>query len=441
MQISRVKPEKRYDKKKYTSYGIQGFGDKNDYPQRVIELVQASTTGSACLRVYSKFILGKGFKDTKTYQLRANDLQTLDGILELVAADYAKHGAFSIHVNYNANYQIVNIHHIPVENVRLGLPNEDNKITTVAIHPDWGQRNTQIRAFKTADIDTIDLYCPDPAVIDAQVAKAEGWDKWKGQVLYYSNNGPSTYGLPIFDSALVDMNTEEAVSDITNRNAANGFIPAAMMVEIKNNRLTPVYDEDGNEVEQEDEDDTFEAIKEFQGSRNACKIMHITVDSKEEVPEIKQLTGTNYDKEYQVSRNAVKDSIGRAFNQPPVLRAEQTAQGFSTDVMNQAYDFYNSFTQPERLVLERIFTEIFAHWDEPLTLDFEIDPCTFNAQMTLAERLGDNRLGKLIEIINGNQDKAVKINMARIIFGLTDEEIASIFAGDVKSEPKTPQAV
>ena len=52
---------------------IQNYGEYNDYPQSVIDIVASSHTGSSCLRKYVDFVCGKGFADTNIYQMSVND--------------------------------------------------------------------------------------------------------------------------------------------------------------------------------------------------------------------------------------------------------------------------------------------------------------------------------------------------------------------------------
>ena len=77
---------------------------------------------------------------------------------------------------------------------RLKMPDfqaldEEGNFTKIALHPDWGRRNLLSRRWRREDIDFIDLYNPDPEVIEQQVTAAGGWENYKGQIFYYSNEG------------------------------------------------------------------------------------------------------------------------------------------------------------------------------------------------------------------------------------------------------------
>lgn len=427
MKISLLDISRRYDASKVSQYGIQAYGEQNDYPQRVMEIIASSVTGGSCCKVYRSFIAGKGFRDAGLYQTTINqDGQTMDELLELLSADLSTFNGFALHLNYNANYAITSVHFVPFENVRLGMPSEDTgRITNVKLHPDWGKRNTNVRKWRKEDIVAIDLFDPTPSAIDAQVEAAGGWPQYKGQVYYYSGAGKNTYPLPIFDAALTDMSTEEAISDITNRNACNGFLPAGMIVDVCQDSMPIATHADGTPKDPEP-NGTELAIQSVQGSKNAAKIMYAQVATREEIPEFVKFDGANYDKEFSVSRDAAKDMIGRAFNQPPILRGENVGAGFGAEIMQQAYNFYNSVTTGERLLIERVMTEIFKLYIMPIQADFTIDPLTYEVEISLSERLGE-RLAAFNELLNSATPLSQKRAIAKVLYGLQDEEVDAIF--------------
>ena len=416
MRVEVLKRDKRYEIDKSTQYGIQTYGTANDYPQNVIEIVNASVTGSGCVKRYGEFINGKGFLDEELGKMRANGRkETFNTLLSLVSGDYARFGGFALLVNYNANYRISSIYHVPFENVRLGLPNDQGICTNYAIHTDWGKRNTRLRRFSVEDIVRVDAFNPDADVVAEQVALSGGFECYKGQLYYYTNNGAWSYPLPCYDAALTDMNTEEGISNITNRNARNNFLPSGMLIDI-------CYQDQTHD----DETATEQLLKQYQGDANALKLMYAQVASKEEIPQFVEFKTQNYDKEYTESRNATKDNIGRAFNQPPILRAELTSSGFSTTEMVSAYNYYNSVTINERNRVSSAFDLLLSYWWIEGEYDATIDALSYDVEMTLADKLGNN-LSALLDVISNVQLTALdKRGICRTIFGLSEDEINQI---------------
>lgn len=149
MKVSVLKKGKRFESSLNKSDKVQTYGQQNDYPQDVMEVVAASVTGGSCVSRYADFLSGKGFANDDSYKILINgEGDTADHLLNYVAKDYATFGGFAIHVNYNANFLISSLHYQPFENVRFELPNESGEILQVAIHPDWGRRNQTIKRFK-----------------------------------------------------------------------------------------------------------------------------------------------------------------------------------------------------------------------------------------------------------------------------------------------------
>jgi hypothetical protein len=419
-----LKKDKRFESRNDKTYGIQTYGENNDYPQQVRMIVKSSGTGTSCLNIYKKFIKGKGFTK-ETYSKILNESgQSTDYILEMIANDFAEFGGVAIHVNYNANFKIVEINHVPFEHVRFDLPNEKGEFDKVKIHTDWGRQFTKIRKWKKDDIETLYLFNPDPAVIAEQVELSGGWENYKGQVYYYSSSGVLVYPEPIYDSVLTDMNTEEGISNVNNRNVRNNFLTAGMLIDKvqDNNSLA------GDEMAKSDEQsDTEKAILQFQGDENAGKILYIQIETEDEKPEFVSFKGENYDKEFAVTNETVEDKIGQAFNQPPILRAKDVGANFGADLIKNAYNFYNSVTENERIVLERIFNELFRYWFVVEQFDFTIDPLSYDVETTLAERIGTEGMNQVVNILNSSAlTKDEKKSSIKTLFGLTEIETLSI---------------
>lgn len=380
MLVGQLKSERRYRPTKIQQYGIVSFGDNNDYPQRVREIVGASVTGSSCLNTYRRFIKGKGTGDA-----------IFDRLLDVVSLDYALFGGFALLVNYNLRYEPISIERIPFDNLRLL---EDGN--GVAVHPDWNRRLTSVRQWSADDIVRVPFF--DKNTVKAQIEEVGGIANYGGQCFYYSNRGRLCYPLPIFDSALTDMSTEEAVSDITHRNAKNGFLPSGLLVNIADDVDTL--------------DDSTEAmVAELQGSKNANKVAYCQVRSEEEIPRFVSIHGDNYDKDYTVSRDAVKDSIGRAFNQPSILRSENVGSGFGAELIQQSYALYNANTQDERNIIQRAYFEIFAEHVSISSLSFDVPY---------------NKTDVVAVLTNISLTKEQKTAVLTVMYGMNEEEVKKL---------------
>lgn len=367
MKVKVLKKQRQYEVVNAKDLGIQAYSDGNDYPQDVYEIVNGSGTGKKCVNIYAKFIAGKGFKDLQLAEKVVNrKLQTTDLLSKLISQDYAMYGGFALHLNYNANFRISEIQYIPFENIRFEKLDDNGHFNRVAEHEDWGKRKTKLKKFKKDDITFIDLFNPDPQFLAGRFELCGGVQNYNGQVLYFSNEGEKTYPTPIFSPVLTDMSTEEGLSNVSYRNTRNNFLPSGMIIDKRN---VDESDEQENETERD--------LKEFQGDEKACKIMYVEVKSDEEKPEFVSFASNNYDKDFTETRKAVKSSIGEVFNQPPILRGEDVGGNFGADLVTNAYDYYNSVIESERLDIERTFTQIFKYWWEPTNYSFEIKPLSY----------------------------------------------------------------
>lgn len=370
MKASVLRTDKRCDSRNDRSLGIQTYGENNDYPQRLLEISEASGTAKSCLRTYAKFIGGQGFTNQTFYAAVVNRQgHSADHLLNLVAHDYAHFWGFALHINYNAMYQITEVQHIPFEHVRFEKLDDDGLFNRVAIHPDWGRRYQSLRRFKKDEISFVDLFDPSPEEIDRQVEAAGGWDNYRGQVFYFSLSGERTYPTPIYDPVLTDMNTEEGIANVKNRNARNNFLTAGMLIDRRRK---------GQSHEQDDE--VAEELRDFQTDTNACKLIYVEVESEEEEPKYVPFRGENYDSEFEYSEQSVQQNIGRVFNQPPILRAENIGANFGADLMTNAYNYYNAVTRNERLDIERTFERLFSLWHTDginPTCDYTVTPLQY----------------------------------------------------------------
>ena len=426
MKVAQIKSAPQFVSRDWRQYGIQTYGDTNDFPQTVSEIVQASKTGNACLSIYNDFVYGHGFKDPGIYKLRVNkEGEKLDKILRMVCKDFTVWHGFAIHVNYNMNFRVSSIHHIPFESLRLEKADDNGFIGRTAYHPDWGHRDKTRPRWSPSDIEWFHLFNPDPEVILNQVEEAGGWDNYNGQIHHFSGDpeGSPSYPIPIFIAEMTDMRTEEALANVAGRNACSNFLSAGILVDIKDET------QDESQV-----NETQEVLNKFQGDENTSQLWYIQCKSKDEVPQFIRFSGENYDKAFEVTQRVIPENIGQAFKQPPILRAVDVGANFGADLMTNAYKYYNSVTVRERQQLEETFVSIFEYWWAPLeNPDFAIQSLTYNAGESIADRIGKDNMTQVLEIIRDQMLSTVqKRNMLKLIYGLYDEEIIKLMPDDTQ---------
>lgn len=369
--------------------GIQTYGEDNLYPQTFRNILAASSTGAECLDRFADFIEGNGFHDVPFSESVVNRKgDTADDIHALVCRDVAYYNGLALHVNYNIYGDIVELHHVPFENCRLVESDDNGYVGKIAIHPDWsGQKTRGGKVIKVAkeNIDYIDVFNPDKRVVAAQIEAAGGIEYYKGQVLWVSLSGKDIYPTGKGDRVVTEMSTDEGLANVKYRNVRNNFLPAAMIFTKKGTNIT--FDQDGNKIDSRDDDDSFsDSLLQLQGDTNCGKLMEVTLEKDEDKPEVVSLNSQNYDKEFTVTDISVTERIYSAFGQEPWYCIRVGKVGFSGDILEDAFEYYNSIVSKQQRLIERTFDRIFRYWYEIAnpTNDFSVQPLKYvrNAEVS-----------------------------------------------------------
>lgn len=378
----RKKSNVRIDTNYQQQLGIQSYGDDNLYPQTVRNIIAASSTGSECADRLTDFIEGNGFREVAFSEYVVNRKgDTADDIHALVCRDVADFNGLALHVNYNIYGQIVELHHIPFENCRLLEEDDNGYVAKIAVHPDWTgkkTRNGKAILVKKENIDYIDVFNPRKEVVLAQIEAAGGIEYYKGQVLWVSMAGKQIYPTGKSDRVITEMSTDEGLSNVKYRNVRNNFFPGSIVFTKKGSNIN--FDAEGNEVNDVDDDEGFtDALIQLQGDTNCGKIMEVTLESDEEKPEVVPLHSANYDKEFTVTDASVVERIYSAYGQEPWYCIRIGKVGFSGDILEDAFEYYNSIVSKQQRLIERTFDRIFSYWYEVAnpTNDFSVQPLKY----------------------------------------------------------------
>ena len=381
------KSRRKIDNLYLSTLGIKSYDADNLYPQNVRKIVLNSKTGSGCMSRYISFLEGNGITNPVLSAMKVNrNGQTLDAIHSLCAADLGFHGGFALQVNYNLLCQIVEINHVPFENVRLAEPDSEGNVSEVYIHPDWSgrmTRNGKVVQVNKDNCDIVKVFNPKPEVVAAQIIAAGGVEHYKGQVYYYSRDGYMTYPLSKCDAVLRDMSTDEGLTNVSHRNVRNNFLPAGMLSHFRQN--TPIKPDDHIEGEPKEEMvDYFDMVKGLMTDENCCKVAEVTIEDENEVPKFTEFQAHNYDKDFTVTADSVMEAIYAAFDQDVFLCIRKGKLGFSGDVINDAENYYARCVRKEQRSLTTAYMDILSHWgniDSPLLVEPTFDALTIESQV------------------------------------------------------------
>lgn len=366
MRIAKLpRPERALDLQYIKKLNIKSYDADNLYPQNVRNIVASSKTGSGCLDRYCDYLEGRGIASQVLAGFAVNlNGEKLADVHALVSKDLATFNGFALHVNYDIDGYIVDLHHVPFENVRLVEPDAEGIIRQVALHPDWTETESRCgKRLKVSKdtVDYIDVFNPDPSVVLSQILEAGGPQFYNGQVLYYSREGHLQYPFATFHAVLTEMSTDEGISNVLNRNVRNNFLPAGAFVRMKGGGA-PFTGEGVNEDSHADDDAYSDDLMALQGDMESVNIMDITVETKEDLPSFINMRGNNYDAEFTNTATETKDCIYAKFGQEGWLAIRNGKVGFSGTLIADVERDYAKRNLKAQKAITRAYLSILRHW-------------------------------------------------------------------------------
>jgi len=379
MRVSAAKTAPRVERNSYiTSKKIKGYGQNNDYPQKVLEIINSSGTGKTCFDIYVKFVEGGGFVDQIFSETILNSKgERANSLLRKFAKDLKNFNGFACLVKYNGMGQPYEYFNIPFEHCRIEILNKEYT-GRIAVYSDW--TGIEGKPFKMSDVKFINRF--DLEKVIAEMTEAGGPENYLGQILYFTADGDFEYPISPFDPIVTDMLTEESVSTVKHRNAKHNFLAAGMLVRkgIKPRTLNDGSIDPKDPYNQQQTQSANE-IKAWQGDDQACKIIVIDIDADEEVPEYKPFIANNYDRQFELTERTVKENIAGMFKIPPVLRGVDVGNGFGSDLLINAYIFMNNICSDERRLIGEVFKILLQFYSVKFT-DFSIKPAEYVPNQT-----------------------------------------------------------
>lgn len=348
--------------------GIISYDEDNAYPQRIMQVLNASPTGKACVETYSRFIGGEGFKDPVFYKTVVNSRrQTMDKILDLVKHDLARFRGFAIHFNVSADAKITGVHHVPFEQVRkLTDARRGETGFDYAIYRDWAK--SEGKNIKEGEIHLINKLALDSAEILREIENAGSIELYKGQLLYFSMDEGS-YPLASCDAVLEPMYAEIQSDISTTRNIETNFTAKGVFVH------KGKFADD--EAAEQFEDD----LSNFIGPEGESLIV-VDVDKDEEVPQYIKIDSNVDDKMFEYTDKKIREKIVLNWMLPKVLMSITDSGMFNQEQIRDATMYYNMLTVKERLALEETFKMIAENFEVDIrnaNADYSIKPIEFKS--------------------------------------------------------------
>lgn len=340
---------------------VVSFDSDNAYPKRTKQILEASPTALACRNLFCRFVKGNGFIDESLNQIITHpNGQRLFQLLNLIIKDYANHGYFAVHFNYNLLGQITTMTRVEPLHLRLGVPDSYGVTNYVALWDSWTGKSQM-----TPDpipVHYVDLYSKNPEHVLLQIDRDGGIENYKGQVFVYMGDDLS-YPMPLYGSVLREMQTEEAIGKYNFNQLEKGFIAKHVI-----------------SYEGEFTDDRRKMVKrEFRKMSGPQGDDIIVIDGVGvNGVRVDALNHSHKDNLYGETEAAVRAKIMRAWGQNPILHGDfrPGSLGQSTEIQN-AFQFYNLATVDYRDMFSRTLTEIMERFINRVDSDFLLSPLTF----------------------------------------------------------------
>jgi len=401
-----------------------GYGDgeyKNNYPQYIIDLYNNSATNSAIINATASMIAGENFivEDSdnleqyvalKKFLAAVNGTESAHELFVKLSFDLKLQGAYAINVIWSKDKtKIAELHHVPVEQVRIGVPNEDGKVPCYYLSTDW----TQYRKKE---------YAPKHIAPFNMMDRSEG-----NQLLYSGLYSPAMelYHTPDYVASTNWIQIDNLTSDFHLNNITNGF-SGSYFISFANGVPTR---EERVQIERQ-------IAKKFTGSNNAGKFVLTFSDDANSKPEIIPIQVSDADKQYTVLNELCVQNImiGHRVTSPMLLGVKTEGQLGGRNELLQAYELYmNSVVKPFQNQLLKTFKKLLAINGVTIPLSIkDVQPLNsmFDAetlkevltQDEIREELGYEPLEKNEEAVAEEQNLAEYTELDKCIMEFGEDE-------------------
>ena len=406
------------------------FGEKNDFPSKLLYLYNKSSNHNAIVNGKVVYILGKGFKDGGFY---VNQSETFNKVFKKFVHDIELFGGGRLEVIWKMGGGI-ELRHIPFQNVRTAKEGNGYWISKK-----WEQYTKE--EYKPVFVPKFDLN-----------------NKVGVQVLAYDEYRPGceVYPLPGYFGALNDIETDVEISKYNLSIIKNGMFASKMIVF---NDGIPTDD-----VKRRIEKD-FK--NKFAGSENSGNFMLVFNQDPAKAPIVNDLSTTDLDKLFDQLNKTTQAEIfsGHLVTSPMLFGIMEPGKLGGRNELQDAYEiFKNTYINDKQQAVEEIASILFPLFGkqqakidpvEPITtsinpVDFKdilpeawvfeklgIDPIKYGSPVVPNAAVNDNvknltgrQHQQLLRIIRqvekGKMNKDQATTLLKSSLALSDEEITGL---------------
>jgi len=324
------------------------FGDKNNYPDFLIETLYNSAKHNAICKAKADFIAGKGIKKGS---IALNEFirnkygeESLDNIAFKAAYDLVVHGYFVLNINWsNDRKKIASIEYVPAKQMRLATKGcgEIDTLPYFYLSSNWEKWRQQEYTPKL-----VQGY----SMIFNGVSDKEGNEIGSPNQLYMFGEyrpGIEFYSLPDYVSGIDYIQLDSEIIQYHLSSVKNGFSPSYII----NFNTIPTDDE----MDQAQRD----LEKQYAGASNAGRIIMTFSDGKDRAPEIHKIDTLDSDQRFVDLLTLVNEGIFVAHRTPDVILGASTPGKLGgTQEMENAYTIWKEgVIAPKQKSIEDVLTK------------------------------------------------------------------------------------
>ena len=331
------------------------YGDKNSFPNDLLDTVKKSHTCNSCIDTRASFLEGVLNSQSLADTIVNSDGESFSAVHHKVSMDYSYFEGAYLHFLYNLNGKITNIQHLPFEYCRLAAPNEFGKITHIKFNPYFGTTD-----YKEEEDQTFPIFNPDERVVKAQLEAGS----FNGQIMFIKEERPGSrfYPIPYYWSGQYWYDIERKIGEFHNANIDNNFMLSLLIKFVGDPDQAVETDKDGKVTKTLKKAVDEQLSNQFSGKDKGGVAMTVWGDSKEAFPEIEAFPTNTHDSMFTALQELIYENVSIATNIPPSLANIQVAGKLgNTDEIENSVRLLQGKVQKSQGKLEDSYDKIFIN--------------------------------------------------------------------------------
>lgn len=326
------------------------YGEQNDYPDYLVELYRRSSIHSAIIDGKHLYICGGGFKPDANlpedqikiveefFKSVNQDGDSLEDVIYPAILDWLISGNFALKGKYGIlTKKPKDLYYKDWSMYRLSLDDKSLYGSKWWVFNNKGRK--QIYSVKPTDIEQVGRF---------------RFDRRQDGIIYHRNPRPQlrAYGLPEYESAITDIETDISIAEFHNNNVKSGF-SAGYIIEFLNGAPT-----------QDEKDQVVTDLREkYTEARKGGELFVIFSESKERGVNVIPIRPNDLDKQFEQLRKDVNQSIitRHGITSPMLMAIKTEGQlGGNNEILSAAELFQNKYVSPKQRVIEKLVNKWFT---------------------------------------------------------------------------------